>query len=159
VQEIITNTYKEEVIPEHKTKRRKLIKKLKIDHTRLEEIANKIQEMNQSGSLATIPKLLNWLKEEKGLKLKEDQLRYYVKKMGFEWGKIKKKGYLFESKRVQGLRKEYLRRKIGHLLKNQEQGEVVKPFIFTDETFIHQNHTSNQSWYASSSCNLIYCNY
>lgn len=49
-------------------------------------------------------RLVWWLKEEKGVEVNKECLCHYICKMGFEWGEVKKKGELFESKRVQAWR-------------------------------------------------------
>jgi hypothetical protein len=66
----------------------------------LNTAACQIQEWNR-GTLASLPKLEKWLKEEKQLDMGYNCLQHYVQKMGFEWMERKKKDELFESMCVQ----------------------------------------------------------
>jgi len=141
MQELVTEAYKTGKMAKQKEKKRKWTKPPKIPHDVLNETAAKIREWNKAGPLTTIPKLQQWLKEERGLEVPKTQLIYYLQKMGFEWGKVKRKG-LIESEGVIKKRREYLTARVVR----RAEGPELKP-VFIDETYVHQNHAPNFTWH------------
>jgi hypothetical protein len=116
----------------------------------LNEAASKIQEWNKAGTLATIPKLLRWVKEEKGLEVTKRWLLYYIQKMGFKWGKTKRKGLLWENERIVKWKRDYLSKRVCGKAKGTQQ-----PSIFLDKTYMHKNHAPNFSWNLAAEGNSV----
>ncbi len=100
-----------------------------------------IQVWNLKGTCASLPKLLKWLKETKGIEVTYDRLHYYVQKMGFEWCETKKKGELFESPRILEWKRKYISKRVFDQVEGKQQ-----PTYFLDETYIHQNHAPKYTW-------------
>lgn len=94
---LISEVYTSGAIAERKKKSRKWTKDPKIPAVVLEETTSTIKEWNQAGTLVTIPKLVKWMRTEKQLTVTEDQLWYYLRKLRFKWGLVKRKGEWFDS--------------------------------------------------------------
>lgn len=150
MQELITEVYVEKEMPEKKKKQRKWLKGPKIEHETLKEAAQQIRDWNRAGSLASMARLARWLKEEKGVEVNKERLRHYIRKMGFEWGEVKKKGELFESERVRAWRRAYIDRRVMERAEGRQ-----RPTYFLDETYVHQNHAPNYTWFLRPEGNAV----
>jgi hypothetical protein len=151
MQELITEAYSKQKMAEKKKKKREWKKEPKIARDALNAVAVQIRQWNKTGTLATIPKVQRWLREEKKIDATERRIRHYLMKMGFEWGRTKRKGLLAESDRVLEWRGRYLSNAV------QQQLDEVDPYqnIYLDESYCHQNHASNWSWFTSAEGNGV----
>jgi transposase len=141
MQELITEVYRKGAMAEKKRKKRKWMKEPKIPRDVLTEAADMMRLWNKKGTLATIPKLQRWMREEKGINVMERRIRHYITKMGFKWGKTKQKGLLSECERVVEWKRRYLEKGVCRRAEGTE-----RPTIYLDELYVHQNHASNFSW-------------
>lgn len=108
MQELITEVYSKGAMAKKKRKQRKWMKEPKIPRDVQTEAAEMMHLWNKKGTLATIPKLQQWMREEKGIEVTERRIRHYITKMGFKWGKTKQKGLLAECKRMVEWKHQYL---------------------------------------------------
>ncbi len=92
MQELITEVYSKGAMAEKKRKQRKWMKEPKIPRDVQTEAAEMMHLWNKKGTLATIPKLQQWMREEKGIKVTERRIHHYITKMGFKWEKQNGRG-------------------------------------------------------------------
>lgn len=117
-----------------------------LDSETVAQIESWMLEFNEEDGGATIPKLQGKLEAEKNLKVTSAVLRYVLtKKLGFKWGPSKKVSLK--------IRKSLLRTKqireflilFANALELESSGDYV--IVYMDETFCHQRHSSNWTWY------------
>ena len=118
-------------------------------------LADKIKDAQKNGYVVTIPKLLVHLEQYytieygEGCNISESALRYYMIRMGFQWGRISRK-------LKSGRTKEYVLAWL-HKYANERRDYADKPsdkvLCFMDETFLHQDATGDFSWFLASDVN------
>jgi len=118
-------------------------KSLDPEHVALLE--NWVMKMNEEKGGVTAKKLQCRFKADLNILVSKQMIRYVLTRLGYEWGSAKKVSRkVLKCKNREKQIHEYLI-KYADALKRQESGEVV--IVYMDETYCHQNHSSNYTWY------------
>jgi transposase len=105
-------------------------------------LARKVIQMNKDGEPVTSKKLKNWLNTEHEQVVSLPNLKYALKTLGFQWRRAKR-SYLISKESI--VVRQWRRRFIHQYWFNKES-PMRKPFIWLDETYIHQYHTAKKTW-------------
>jgi transposase len=106
-----------------------------------------IRVMNQNGQHVSVPHLRSWLLEAYQIEVSRTTLWESLKRMGFVYGKGKRRSALKERDYVILARRKYLRKKRDN---RQSDGSLKRPEVYLDETFINQNISTDTTWYLES---------
>lgn len=115
-------------------------------------LSDKIKHAQKNGYIVTIPKLLVHLQDAyaenfgEGVMISDSALRYYMLRMGFQWGRISRK---LKSGRTKDYVLAWLHKYAGHRA-DFAQKPSTKVLCFLDETFLHQDATGDFSWFLAS---------
>jgi transposase len=109
-------------------------------------IRQRIRTLNRFGQYVSCRSLCGWLTQEYKIEIHNKTLWRTLKRMGFIHGQSKRRSVLKERDYVIIARREYLRQKINNRKKNNE-GDVIRPEVYLDESYINVNHSVDKTWY------------
>ena len=122
-------------------------KELQSDHVALLE--NWVMQMNAEQGGVTAKKLQAKFRADLDLHIERPLIRYVLHRLGYEWGSAKKVSRkVLKSKKRSKQVHDYLVR-YADALRRQREGKAV--VVYMDETYAHQNHSANNTWFKSKS--------
>ncbi len=109
-------------------------------------IRHRIRELNRTGHYISIRSLRGWIYQEHHRELPDKTLWRTLKRMGFEYGRSKRRSVLKERDYVIIARREYLRKKLGNRSPTTP-GHTIRPEVYLDESYRNVNHSVEKTWY------------
>jgi len=106
-------------------------------------IRQEIRRHNREGSHVSLANLSNWLVEHYET-VSKATLGRALARMGFIFGKSRRKSALRERDDVLIARRTYLRAKLAN---RDAGGGVIRPEVYLDESYVNVNHSSERTWY------------
>jgi transposase len=106
-------------------------------------IRHEIRQLNREGSHVSLRDLSNWL-DENYERIPTATLARALGRMGFAFGKSRRKSALRERDDVLIARRTYLRAKLAN---RDAQGGTIRPEVYLDESYVNVNHSSERTWY------------
>jgi len=106
-------------------------------------IRHEIRRRNREGSHVSLSSLAGWL-EEHYERIPRATLGRTLGRMGFVFGKSRRKSALRERDDVLIARRAYLRTKLAN---RDAQGGTIRPEVYLDESYVNVNHSSERTWY------------
>jgi transposase len=106
-------------------------------------IRHEIRRRNREGSHVSLGSLSNWL-DEHYERIPKATLGRTLGRMGFVFGKSRRKSALRERDDVLIARRTYLRAKLAN---RDGQGGTIRPEVYLDESYVNVNHSSERTWY------------
>ncbi len=106
-------------------------------------IRHEIRQRNREGSHVSLRSLSNWL-DEHYERISSATLGRALGRMGFVFGKSRRKSALREREDVLIARRTYLRAKLAN---RDAQGGTIHPEVYLDESYVNVNHSSERTWY------------
>jgi hypothetical protein len=106
-------------------------------------IRHEIRRRNREGSHVSLTSLSNWLDEHYERNPKAT-LGRALGRLGFVFGKSRRKSALRERDDVLIARRTYLRAK---LTNRDGQAGTIRPEVYLDESYVNVNHSSERTWY------------
>jgi transposase len=106
-------------------------------------IRHEIRQRNREGSHISLRDLSNWL-DEHYERIPTATLGRALGRMGFVFGRSRRKSALRERDDVLIARRSYLRAKLAN---RDAQGRTIRPEVYLDESYVNVNHSSERTWY------------
>ena len=103
-----------------------------------------IRERNLRGERATVAQLRDHIHTTYGLAVPKTNLWRALCRWGFTYGEGRRRDSLKEQDYVITARRAYLRRKLAN---RTSDGNLLRPEIYLDETYINKNHSRRFTWY------------
>lgn len=108
-------------------------------------ISSFVYSMHATGKTVTARKILKHLQDEHNIKVHRRTIGRILQRLGLTWAPIKAKPRTFAAHRHENLRNFLI--KLDSYVKEMERGnERGLVFVFTDESYIHQNHRGECSY-------------
>lgn len=116
-------------------------------HVSLQEIVRSyIREANLAGRYVTLETIRDYIKEHSTDEFHIATLGRTLDRWGFEYGKGTRTQHLKEKDYVVAARQRYLRKMRNN---RTEQGGLVRPEVYLDESYINKNHSNDYIWYST----------
>ena len=106
-------------------------------------IRQEIRRRNREGSHVSLGTLSNWL-DEHYERIPTATLGRALGRMGFLFGKSRRKSALRERDDVLIARRTYLRAKLAN---RDSRGGTIRPEVYLDESYVNVNHSTERTWY------------
>jgi transposase len=106
-------------------------------------IRHEIRRHNREGSHVSLSSLSKWL-DEHYERIPKATLGRTLGRIGFVFGKSRRKSALRERDDVLIARRTYLRAKLAN---RDGQGGTIRPEVYLDESYVNVNHSSERTWY------------
>ena len=106
-------------------------------------IRKQIRLLNRQGNHISLAVLSKWL-EDNYERIAPATLSRTLQRMGFVYGKSRRKSALKERDDVLIARRAYLRAKIAN---RDPQGGTIRPEVYLDESYVNVNHSPERTWY------------
>jgi transposase len=106
-------------------------------------IRHEIRQRNREGNHISLRDLSNWL-DEHYERIPTATLGRALGRMGFVFGRSRRKSALRERDDVLIARRSYLRAKLAN---RDAQGGTIRPEVYLDESYVNVNHSSERTWY------------
>ncbi len=106
-------------------------------------IRHEIRRRNREGSHVSLANLSSWL-EDHYEKVPKATLGRTLARMGFIFGKSRRRSALRERDDVLIARRTYLRVKLAN---RNAGGGTIRPEVYLDESYVNVNHSSERTWY------------
>lgn len=106
-------------------------------------IRKQIRLLNRQGTHVSLGSLSSWL-DDHYERVAPATLGRTLRRMGFIYGRSRRKSALKERDDVLVARRTYLRAKIAN---RDSQGGVIRPEVYLDESYVNVNHSSERTWY------------
>ena len=103
-----------------------------------------IRDRNLEGARVSINRVREYLLSEHSVEIPKMTLWRALNRWGFTYGTGRRRDCLKEQDRVILARREYLRVKRTN---RDADGNLKRPEVFLDETYINKNHSKNTTWY------------
>lgn len=103
-----------------------------------------IREKNLNGQKISAEQIREYLKQKHDIDIPKSTFLRSLKRLGFVYGKDKRRSVLKEQNYVVLARRRYLRQKMAN---RNSDGTLKHPEIYLDETFVNKNHSSSFTWY------------
>ena len=103
-----------------------------------------IRNANKNGEQVNLNIIRNFLKEDVNCDVARTTLWRTLTRWGFEFGEGVRSAQLKESERVIIQRRQYLRQKLAN---RNEDGSMIRPEVYLDESYINKNHSNDNTWY------------
>lgn len=103
-----------------------------------------VRAQNLAGQRVGVEKLRHYLLEAHGANISSVTLWRTLKRWGFSYGTGKRRSALKEQAYVVLARRHYLRQKRAN---RDSDGNLKRPEVYLDETFINKNHSAQFTWY------------
>jgi len=115
-----------------------------LHHDFVSSIRSYIRAMNKNGQHVSVQNIRAWLREELQSEIATTTLGESLKRIGFVYGKGKRRSALKERAYVIIARRKYLREKRSN---RASDGSLQRPEVYLDETFLNQNISTDHTWY------------
>jgi transposase len=106
-------------------------------------IRREVRQRNREGSHVSLASLSNWL-DNHYEKVPIATLGRALVRMGFVFGRARRKSALRERDDVLIARRTYLRAKLAN---RDAEGGTIRPEVYLDESYVNVNHSSERTWY------------
>lgn len=106
-------------------------------------IRKQIRWRNRQGEHVSLAVLSKWL-EDNYERIAPATLGRTLRRIGFTYGKSRRKSALKERDDVLIARRAYLRAKIAN---RDPHGGTIRPEVFLDESYVNVNHSPERTWY------------
>ena len=106
-------------------------------------IRHEIRRRNREGSHVSLSSLSNWL-DQHYERIPKATLGRTLGRIGFVFGKSRRKSALRERDDVLIARRTYLRAKLAN---RDSRGGSIRPEVYLDESYVNVNHSSERTWY------------
>ena len=122
--------------------------KKKLHPCAIQEISNYVCNVHSRGGTVNATKVNGMLMDKYGFSVHRTTISRLLSRLGFTWTPMKFKPRTFAAHRHEALR-NFLIKLDAYVkeLRNGNERELV--FVFTDESFIHQNHKKSKSYLSS----------
>ncbi len=100
--------------------------------------------MNSQGEHISVRSLQAWLIQEFRTDVPIMTLWRALRRIGFTYGRNKRRSTLKERDYVISARRKYLREKISN---RNDNGTLKRPEVYLDETFLNKNHSTDNTWF------------
>ena len=117
---------------------------LKVTGDLIYHIRRHIRSVNIQGEHISVRNLRTWLLKEFSADIPNMTLWRALGRIGFTYGKNKRRSTLKEQDYVISARRKYLREKISNRNKN---GTLKRPEVYLDETYLNKNHSNDNTWF------------
>ena len=125
--------------------------KTKMTNEIVKDVASYVESVHSQGKTVSA-RMVNIMLQQKHLfTVDRKTIRKTLKRLGLEWSYIKPKPRTFASHRHEHLR-NYLIQLDSYMKEMKAGNERGLVFVFTDESYIHQNHKSNMSYLNKDQC-------
>lgn len=106
-------------------------------------IRKQVRLLNRQGTHVSLTSLSSWL-DENYERIAPVTLSRTLRRMGFVYGKSRRKSALKERDDVLVARRAYLRTKIAN---RDPHGGTIRAEVYLDESYVNVNHSSERTWY------------
>ncbi len=103
-----------------------------------------VRKANRNGYQVNIEIIRNFMRDELHCDIAHTTLWRALQRWGFEFGTGVRSAQLKESERIIILRRQYLRQKLAN---RDEKGQIIRPEVYLDESYINKNHSNDNTWY------------
>lgn len=103
-----------------------------------------VRRANQDGNQVNVEIIRRFIRDELHCDIAHTTLWRALQRWGFEFGTGIRSAQLKESDRVVIMRRQYLRHKRAN---RDEKGQIIRPEVYLDESYINKNHSSDNTWY------------
>ncbi len=103
-----------------------------------------IRSANKNGEQINIERIRSFMRDELYCSVAHTTLWRALQRWGFEFGTGIRSAQLKESERIIILRRQYLRQKLAN---RDNNGQVIQPEVYLDESYINKNHSNDNTWY------------
>ena len=117
---------------------------LKVTGDLVPYIRHHIRSMNLQGQHISVRNLRAWLLQQFEIDIPVMTLWRTLQRVGFVYGKNKRRSTLKEKDYVIAARRRYLREKLAN---RQADGTLKRPEVYLDETYLNKNHSTDETWY------------
>jgi len=117
---------------------------LKISGDLIPFIRQHIRSANLKGQHVSVRNVRSWLLKKFNTDIPTMTLWRSLQRVGFVYGKNKRRCALKEKEYVVTARRKYLRKKMAN---RKADGTLIRPEVYLDETFLNKNHSNNKTWY------------
>ena len=117
---------------------------LKVSGDLVSSIRHYIRSMNLQGEHISVRSLRGWLLQEFKTDIPLMTLWRALRRIGFAYGRNKRRSTLKERDYVISARRKYLREKISN---RNDNGTFKHPEVYLDETFLNKNHSDDNTWF------------
>lgn len=120
----------------------------------LESVVRKfVRDANKTGKQVTVDLIAKHLTSKKNdYKIAHSTLWRALVRWGFEFGTGTRSALLKESERIIIQRRQYLRQKLAN---RKQDGGVIRPEIYLDESYINKNHSRDDTWFFGDDGSII----
>ena len=117
-----------------------------VSATRQEAVRAYIRSANKKGEYITLSDIGDFLNEKsKDEPFHIATLARTLNRWGFEFGKGTRSQHLKEKDHVIAARQRYLRKKLDN---RASGGDVIRPEVYLDESYVNKNHSNDFIWYS-----------
>lgn len=117
---------------------------LKVSGDLISHIRHHIRSVNMRGEHISVRNLRAWLIQEFSKDFPIMTLWRSLGRIGFTYGKNKRRSTLKEQDYVISARRKYLREKISN---RNDNGTLKRPEVYLDETYLNKNHSNEKTWF------------
>jgi len=117
---------------------------LRVSGDLVSSIRRHIRSMNTQGEHISVRSLRGWLIQEFETDIPLMTLWRALRRIGFAYGRNKRRSTLKERDYVISARRKYLREKISN---RNDNGTLKRPEVYLDETFLNKNHSDDNTWF------------
>nr|AAU82580.1 hypothetical protein GZ18F2_10 [uncultured archaeon GZfos18F2] len=117
---------------------------LKVSGDLIPFIRQHIRSANLQGQHISVRNVRSWLLKEFNADIPIMTLWRSLQRVGFVYGKNKRRCALKEKEYVVTARRKYLRKKMAN---RKADGTLIRPEVYLDETFLNKNHSNDKTWY------------
>lgn len=117
---------------------------LRVSGDLVSSIRRHIRSMNSQGEHISVRSLQGWLIQECKADIPIMTLWRALRRIGFAYGKNKRRSTLKERDYVISARRKYLREKISN---RNDDGTLKRPEVYLDETYLNRNHSNDNTWF------------
>lgn len=117
---------------------------LKVTGDLVPHIRHHIRSMNLQGQHISVRNLRAWLLQQFDIEIPVMTLWRTLQRVGFVYGKSKRRSTLKEKDYVIAARRRYLREKLDN---RRADGTLKRPEVYLDETYLNKNHSTDETWY------------
>jgi len=117
---------------------------LKVTGDLIPHIRCHIRSANLQGQHISVRNIRSWLLQEFCVDIPIVTLWRSLQRIGFEYGKNKRRSTLKEKDYVISARRKYLRKKMSN---RRTDGSLIRPEVYLDEILLNKNHSNDKTWY------------
>ena len=117
---------------------------LKVSDSLISNIRSHIRSVNMQGEHISVRNLRSWILQEYNTDIPVMTLWRTLGRIGFSYGKNKRRSTLKEQNYVISARRKYLRAKISN---RNDNGSLKRPEVYLDETYLNKNHSNDKTWF------------